>query len=105
MSEHKWILENLASYNAGGLEPDERERLEEHIAECSACAQALVEARSLDQTLEALFMEARPSATLEDRMIQSLRTRPARNGLFLRIAMSAAAVLLFGVVGAGASYM
>ena len=41
MSEHAWILENLESYTAGGLEPAERERLEEHIASCTPCAAAL----------------------------------------------------------------
>jgi anti-sigma factor RsiW len=54
MSEHAWILENLESYTAGGLEPAERERLEEHIASCAPCSTALEETRALDQTMETL---------------------------------------------------
>ena len=81
MSEHAWILENLESYTAGGLEPAERERLEEHIASCTPCAAALEETRALDQTMETLFAGVRPKATLEDRMIGKLRAAPAGWGL------------------------
>src|SRR5437016_4724431 len=105
MSEHAWILENLESYHAGGLEPAERERLEQHTYECPACAQALQEVRGVDHALDALFADVRPQAGLEDRMIQFLRNKPGRNGFTLTwMAAAAAAVVLFGVVGAGASH-
>src|SRR5438874_12625428 len=73
MSEHAWVLENIETFNAGGLEPDERERLQQHVGECSSCAQTLEEASTVDQVMENLFAEARPEAALEDRMIQFLR--------------------------------
>ncbi|TMQ30104.1 MAG: hypothetical protein E6K70_24740, partial [Planctomycetota bacterium] len=101
MSEHAWILENLESYTACGLEPAERERLEEHIASCTACAAALEETRALDQRMETLFAGVRPKATLEDRMIGKLRAAPGGRGLKYWIPLCAAAVLLLAVVGAG----
>jgi hypothetical protein len=101
MSEHAWVQENIASYVAGGLEPTERERLEQHISECQSCASALQEARDLDQTLQSLFASVRPEPALEDRMIRALRTsrwRPFSG----RVLAAAAAALLIGAVGAGA---
>ena len=71
MSEHAWVLENLASYVAGGLAPEERERLELHAADCAACARALEEVRFVDGQLEALFAGVRPGPGLEDRSIQA----------------------------------
>src|SRR5438132_9863763 len=103
MSEHAWVLENIETYNAGGLEPDERDRLQQHVAECSGCAQALKEAGAVDQMMERLFAAAQPAAALEDRMIHRLRARPQRNGLPWLLTGCAAAVVLFGFVGAGAS--
>ncbi|HEV3119201.1 MAG TPA: DUF4349 domain-containing protein, partial [Gemmataceae bacterium] len=105
MSEHAWILENLETYHAGGLEPAERERLEQHTYECPACAQASQEIRGVDHALDVLFADVRPQATLEDRMIQFLRTKPKTGGAsWAWVAGAAAAVVLFGVVGAGASH-
>jgi hypothetical protein len=102
MSEHTWILENLASYTAGGLEAAERERLQQHIAACPSCAEALEQTQAFDQTLETLFAPARPGPALEDRMVRALRSAP-RRFRFPRPAMAAAAVLLVGVIGAGVS--
>src|SRR5579883_228790 len=103
MSDHAWILENLAAYLAGGLEPAERERLELHTSECAPCAAALADARAMDAALSGLFVEARPSAALEDRVIQTLRNRPPG---ILRMPVpgwllgAAAALLLIGFTGA-----
>ncbi len=105
MSEHAWILENIETYSAGGLEPAERERIEEHTAQCSSCGQALEESRAVDATLEALFAGVRPEPALEDRMIRSLRMVPPRRRLVLRFALGAAAVLLVALLGAGMSYL
>jgi Domain of unknown function (DUF4349)/Putative zinc-finger len=100
MSEHAWVQENIASYVAGGLEPAERERLEQHISECQSCASALQEARGLDQTLQSLFTPVRPTPGLEDRMIRGLR-KVARLSFPKRALAAAAAVFVIGAVGAG----
>jgi hypothetical protein len=106
MSDHASILENLAAYLSGGLEPAERERLEQHTTECSSCAAALNDARSLDTTLSGLFVEVRPSAVLEDRVIQALRNRRPtawRLPVPAWLAFAAAAMVLIGFTGAMAS--
>src|SRR5579885_2238673 len=106
MSDHAWILENLATYLAGGLEPAERERLEQHTANCASCAAALDDARALDTAVSGLFIDTRPNAALEDRMIQTLRTR-ALDGWHLPVpawlAIGSAALVLIGITGAAAS--
>src|SRR5713226_8751603 len=79
MSDHNWVLENLESYSAGGLDAAERERLEAHLPECPSCSQALQDIRSADEQLESLFSPIRPRPGFEDRMISSLRTVPVRN--------------------------
>ncbi|HEY7159358.1 MAG TPA: DUF4349 domain-containing protein, partial [Gemmataceae bacterium] len=84
----------------------ERERLEAHTAECAACAAALNAARDTDATLTELFAPARPSAVLEDRVIQALRTRPPdawRLPVPGWLVLAAAALLLIGFTGAVAS--
>jgi hypothetical protein len=108
MSDHAWVLENLASFVAGGLDPEEREQLEGHTAGCPACARALAEAWALDTRLDALFAGERPSSALEDRSIQRLRRQPdwygrRRLSRKVKAVLMAAAVLLVGVVGAGLS--
>jgi hypothetical protein len=106
MSDHAWILENLAAYLAGGLEPAERERLEQHTADCVLCAAALSDARTMDTALSGLFIEVRPNATLEDRVIQKLRTPPPdvwRIPVPMWLVMPAAALVLVGFTGALAS--
>ena len=55
MSEHAWILENIAGYCAGGLDAAERERFEAHTATCGPCAQALADGRATDEKLASLF--------------------------------------------------
>lgn len=108
MSDHAWILENLAAYLAGGLESAERERLEQHTTDCPSCAVALNEARTMDVALSGLFTEARPSAVLEDRIIQALRNRPSdrlRLPVPAWLAVAAAALVLIGFTGAMASQM
>jgi anti-sigma factor RsiW len=102
MSDHAWILENLESYSAGGLEPDERDRLEQHVRSCSPCARALEKARSLDRTMESLFTPVRPEAALEDRLIWVLRSR-SRRWIRRQIIAAAAAVILLAALGAGLS--
>ncbi|HTU92003.1 MAG TPA: DUF4349 domain-containing protein [Gemmataceae bacterium] len=107
MSDHAWILENLAAYLTGGLEPAERERVEQHIAECPPCAAALADTRAMDTAMSGLFVEARPSAVLEDRVIQTLRKRSSKNSWRLPLPawlpIAAAALVLIGLTGSMAS--
>src|SRR5437870_4576390 len=107
MSEHVWSKENLESYAAGGLAAQERERFERHAAACADCARDLAAWRDVENKLDNLFAEVRPEAGLEDRMIQTLRQARMPRRFFrstiVRFAMSAAAVVLLGVVGAGLS--
>src|SRR5712692_5974530 len=104
MSDHNWVLENLESYSAGGLNAEERERLEAHLPECASCSQALQDIRAADEQLESLFSPIRPQPGFEDRMISGLRTASARNHFRLPligwVGASAAAAVLVGVVGA-----
>jgi len=99
MSEHAWVLESIPSYSAGGLETEERERLERHTAECQACAQALAETRAFDRTIDGLFASVRPGVALEERLVQGLRTPPRRRGVVGRVLLAAAAVLLVAILG------
>src|SRR5262249_23694480 len=99
MSEHEWVQENVAIYSAGGLERNERDRLEKHVAKCADCRRALDEMREVDQKVGSLFANPRPSAALEDRMIQSLRKKGNRPWRPHWLVASAAAVFVMGVVG------
>ena len=72
MSEHVWAQENIAAYVAGGLEPADGERLENHVADCPVCARFVDEARALEKKLAPLVLAADPGPSLEDRIIQSL---------------------------------
>src|SRR6516225_6898141 len=76
MSDHVWALENIAAYLAGGLDPTEGERLEQHAAQCAVCARALDEARSLECKLAPLFRNAKPGLGLEDRIIRAMPLGP-----------------------------
>lgn len=103
MTDHTWILENLAAYLADGLEPAERERLEQHVNECVPCAAVLVNLRTLDAEWTGLFAATRPNATLEDRMIHTLRSRLSqtfRLPVPAWVAIAAAALVLIGFTGA-----
>ena len=99
MSEHDWVQEHIASFHAGGLESDERDRLEKHVASCAECRAGLDELRSLDHKIGSLFATVRPNAAIEDRMIQSLRAQPQRQWRPHWIIAAAAAIILLGCVG------
>src|SRR5262245_3362818 len=103
MTVHDWTLESIHAYVAGGLEAEDRGRIEEHVVSCPACMQALEEARELDQAMDDLFRPAWPKPGLEDRAIRSLRqTRkrgPWKFPWVARIGLGAAAVVLVGLLG------
>jgi hypothetical protein len=103
MVDHAWVQENLDTYLAGDLTTKERENVERHVAGCEACTQALAEARRLEQMMNRLFVDARPDANLDDRIIRDLSKEPARalqRPTLWRFAAAAAAVLVVGMVGA-----
>jgi hypothetical protein len=104
-SEHAWVLENIETFTAGGLDADERERLEIHVANCPPCAGALADARMLDQTMTDLFAEAQPPSALEDRMLQALRAGARRRKIPVWRFLVPAAVVALGVVGTTVSQL
>ncbi|HEX5270687.1 MAG TPA: DUF4349 domain-containing protein, partial [Gemmataceae bacterium] len=105
--DHAWAQETIAAFVAGGVAPDEAERLERHAAECPECAAMLREGRALDGGLSALFAADRPGPALEDRMIRSVRAETAGRVLRSRwrrkLALGAAAAVALGATGAGMS--
>src|SRR2546425_4156309 len=108
MSDHNWVLENLAAYGAGGLNSDERGRIERHTSGCQGCGKALAEARGLDHALESLFADVRPAPGLESRMIEGLRAAPRGPQpipRWVRVAACVAAVVFLGLVGFAAHQM
>src|SRR5713101_3464153 len=113
MSDHVWALENIAAYLAGGLDPTEGERLEQHAAQCAVCARDLDEGRALERKLAPLFRRAKPGPALEDRIIQALlMARPAgarRRAYHLpwqaKTGLAVAAALLLAFIGFGVSRM
>ena len=104
MSDHTWVQENLGADLAGGLTPEERERLEQHVSGCAACTQELAAVRGLEQVMTNLFATIRPDVGLEDRVIKKLRgpsMLPRQSlGSGMRILLGVAAVLVVGILGA-----
>ncbi|MSU77400.1 MAG: DUF4349 domain-containing protein [Gemmataceae bacterium] len=100
MSNHAWAEENLAAYTMGGLSAQERGDLEAHLADCANCTAVLSDSLDVEKVMDDLFASARPDAGLEDRVLQSLRRKPARRANWLLFVGSAAAVLVFGLIGA-----
>src|SRR5262249_32652977 len=108
MSEHAWVIDNLAAYVAGGLDAEECERVDVHVASCEPCAAALQDARAFDNGMEALFAPTRPAPALEDRIIQVFRatSRPRSQPHWGRkLAWGAAATVALGATGAGVSQL
>src|SRR4051794_10212380 len=102
MSEHVWIHDNLAAYIADGLDAGERERVEQHLAECADCFRAVAEVQALDRKLGQLFAPVHPGPDLEDAAIQRLRQRRPRRlrlGRGLWVVGTAAAVAFVGLIG------
>jgi hypothetical protein len=104
MADHVWFHDHLAAYCADGLDTGQRQRFEEHAAACGSCRMALDEMRGFDGSLDRLFAAVRPAPGWESRVIGRLRLAPARRpfrvGAGMRWAGAAAAVVLFGLLGA-----
>jgi glycine cleavage system regulatory protein len=115
-ADRDWALANLDAYLAGGLEPAERERLQNIAAGDESVGAALGEARAADRLLADLFSDARPRPGLEDRIVDALRTAPGESPAEgsddvrlskgttipfpLKVAAGGVAALLLGAVGA-----
>ncbi len=78
MNDHATIQEQIATYLADGLRSTQRAAFETHINDCVECAKLLADSRSTDAALQALFAPLRPTATLEDRIVRSLRDVEAK---------------------------
>jgi hypothetical protein len=104
MAAHVWFHDHLAAYCTGGLDASERVRFEEHAAACGSCRMALDEMRSFDGSLDRLFAAVRPAPGWESRVISRLRRAPARRqfrvATWVRWVGGAAAVVMFGLLGA-----
>ncbi len=96
MKHEDWRL-LVSAYCDGEVTPEERMRVEAHLAECAECVQALESYRRLGRAIRAL-PQGTPSRTLWVRVQEGL-ARPARP-LWWRLlpAASVAAVLLMAVV-------
>ena len=100
-ADHEWAKEQIAAHLAGGLSAEERARLEAHTASCAECIAEIDAARRFDRQMDDLFAPIRPKAGLEERVIRVLRSAPSRQprSLASRMILSAAAVVLMGVLG------
>ncbi len=78
MNDHITIQGQIAAYLADGLTATQREPFLIHINDCAECAKMLADSRSTDAALQALFAPLRPTATLEDRIVRSLRDVEAK---------------------------
>ena len=106
MNDHSTIQEQIATYLADGLRSTQRAAFETHINDCADCAKILSEVRSTDTALQALFAPLRPTATLEDRIVRSLRDveakpRERRTRWTRYIAYGLAASVSLGAVSLG----
>lgn len=99
--DHEWAKEQIAAHLAGGLNAEERARLEAHAASCAECIAELDAARRFDRQMDDLFSAVRPKAGMEERIIQRLRFAPvAKPRTFAaKLTMAAASIILTGVLG------
>jgi hypothetical protein len=105
MSEHEWVIENLETFSAGGLDPAERERLDHHLSECAECREALAVNENLEQNLEKILGPNKPDTNLDNRLICRLRAAQPRPWYMRKFVLGAAAMVGIGVVGGVASHV
>jgi anti-sigma-K factor RskA len=90
----------LGPYLLGELSVEEERELERHLEECSGCRGELARARQTHDLLRELAAGAPPE--LKDRVLARVRGEiPARSRGGWRLWISAAALLVFAVLGAG----
>jgi len=99
--DHEWAKEQIAAHLAGGLNAEERARLEAHIASCAECIAELDASRRFDRQMDDLFTPVRAKVGMEERIIQKLRFTPMKpqRSLAAKVLFAAAAVVLMGVLG------
>ncbi|MBV8881664.1 MAG: DUF4349 domain-containing protein, partial [Planctomycetaceae bacterium] len=100
-ADHEWAKEHLAAHLAGGLNAEERARLESHAASCAECIAELDAARRFERTMDDLFSPVRAKAGLEERIIQKLRFAPMQKprSVAAKFILAAASFVLCGVLG------
>jgi hypothetical protein len=95
---------DLGAYVLGALPPEERRRVAEHVARCSACAAELAEFERLPALLDRLSPDdleparVTPSPDLFERVAAAVRVPPRRSRRWPAIAAAAAVVLGAGAV-------
>ncbi|HXX93781.1 MAG TPA: zf-HC2 domain-containing protein, partial [Planctomycetota bacterium] len=100
-ADHEWARELIPAHLAGGLNAEERARLEAHASGCAECIAELDALRRFDRGLEAMFAPVRPSPGLEERVIRAVRSAPvqAPKSTASRFGQGIAAVFILGLVG------
>jgi hypothetical protein len=100
-ADHEWARELLPAHLAGGLNAEERTRLESHASTCAECIAEIDALRRFDRGMEEMFSPLRPSSGLEDRVIRTLRQSPLQGPrtTAVKIGYGMAAILLLGLVG------
>ena len=76
MSTHEQFGEDLALYALGGLDGGERDALEKHLAECSACRSELESLRGDTALLAFSTAGPRPPARARQRLLGALGREP-----------------------------
>jgi hypothetical protein len=97
--KHEDWQQLVSAYCDGEVTPEERARVEAHLAECAECAEALAAYRRLGQAIRAL-PQGTPSRTLWFRIQEGL-ARPARPLWWRLLPVASAAVVLLVAVVAG----
>lgn len=92
--EHKIFSDNLSAYLDGELRPEEKARLEDHLAGCPDCRAALGQLRAVSGLVKARAMEPVPPA-LKNAVLNG--RAPSRPWLKPALAFSAAAAGLLVV--------
>jgi hypothetical protein len=100
-ADHEWARELLPAHLAGGLNAEERTRLEAHASTCAECIAEMDALRRFDRGMEEMFAPVRPSAGLEERVIRTLRQAPLQTSrpTAVKIGYGVAAAFLLGLVG------
>ncbi len=99
MSEHEWFQDRIATYVAGGLPDEERERFDAHRSACGDCAGELEAMLQMEKTMTQIFSAVVPAANFEDRLIAGLRFKGPRlaiNPVVRRAAVAAAVIIVLG---------
>jgi hypothetical protein len=100
-ADHEWARELLPAHLAGGLNAEERARLEAHASTCAECIAEIDALRRFDRGMEEMFAPVRSAAGLEERVIRTLRHAPEQKPrtVAMKVGYGIAAIFLLGLVG------